>query len=41
MEASFEVGQGPIGAVAPYMDACADEWMGGWLLISQKVDLII
>jgi hypothetical protein len=41
MEASFEVGQGPKGAVAPYVDACVDEWIDGWLLISQKVDLVI
>ena len=41
MEASFEVGHGPKRAVAPYMDACVDEWAGGWLLISQKVDLVI
>jgi hypothetical protein len=27
MEASFEVGQGPKVAVAPYMDASVDEWM--------------
>ena len=31
MEASFEVCQGPKGAVAPFMDACVDEWMDGWV----------
>jgi hypothetical protein len=40
MEASFKVGQDPKGAVAPYMDACVEEWMDELLLISQKVDLI-
>jgi hypothetical protein len=32
MEASFEVGQDPKGAVASYMDACVDEWVDGWMV---------